>query len=229
MSRFELIEQEREAYGVRISATLVLSLLLLIAAFRFWPAPNGDVPDIVYDARAQELIQVEDIQQTQQQARRPPPPRPLTPVIVPDDVVLDEPEIELTENLPINDLGDDNVAEEDGADVPVSGGSARPDSGPRAFRIVEPEYPREAQRRKVRAEVVVEVKVDRRGRVESARIVDRFLLKGRDNREREQVALLGYGLEDAAIDAAQQWQFRPARESGQTVAALTLVTISFGA
>jgi protein TonB len=201
---------------------------MAISAFKFWPMPSNTVADIVYDARSQELIQIEEIQPTQQRQSRPPPPAPLTPVIVPDDMILDEIEIELTDELVTASTGDDNQQEEEGADVPVTGGSTQPDAGPRAFRVVHPKYTDEAKRRSVKAEVVVEVLVNKSGRVESAEVVERFLLKGRDNEEREIVAALGYGLEDAAIDAAQQWMFRPARENGQRVNSLTRFTLRFG-
>lgn len=211
-----------------MSGCVVLALLLAISAFEFWPMSTDSVADIVYDARSQELIQIEDIQPTQQKQSRPPPPAPLPPVIVPDDVILDEIEIELTDELVTADTGEDNQQEEEGTDVPVSGGSTQPDAGPRAFRVVHPKYTDEAKRRSVRAEVVVEVLVNKSGKVESAAVVERFLLGGRDNDEREMVAVLGYGLEEAAIAAAQQWMFRPARENGRRVNSLTRFTLRFG-
>lgn len=207
---------------------MVVALLLAISAFKFWPMPSNAVADIVYDARNQELIQIEEIQPTQQKQSRPPPPAPLPPIIVPDDVILDDIVIELSDELITADTGEDNLEEEDGADQPVSGGSTQPDAGPRAFRVVHPKYTDEAKRRSVKAEVVVEVLVNKSGKVESAEVVERFLLKGRDNEEREIVSELGYGLEDAAIAAAQQWMFRPARENGQRVNSLTRFTLRFG-
>ncbi|NNE70515.1 MAG: energy transducer TonB [Rhodothermales bacterium] len=228
MSRFHIIEQERQDYTIRMGGCVVAALVLMIVAFRFWPAPTNEVPDIIYDARAQELIQIEEIQPTQQKQSRPPPPAPLIPIVVPDDIILDEIEIELTDELAANDLGEDVEEETDGAQVPVTGGSTQPDAGPRAFRVVQPEYTREARRRNIRAEIIVEVLVNQSGRVESAKVVDRFLLSGKDNDERESVPEIGYGVEDAALAAAREFMFRPARESGQRVSALTLLTFRVG-
>lgn len=228
MARNNKTYQERQAYPVRIAYCVALSLLVAIGFFRLWPKPSEVVFEGIFDTNAQELIHMEEILPTRQARRRPPPPLPVTPVIVPDDVVLDDVQIELPDNLTTSDPGNEEGKEVEGDDVAVSGTSARPDSGPRAFRVVEPEYTRDAQRRKVRAEVVVEVLVNARGRVETARVVDRFLLDGKDNSEREQVALVGYGLEEAAIAAAQQWQFRPARQGGRVVSSLTRLTFSFG-
>jgi periplasmic protein TonB len=210
-----------------MAACVVLSLLLAIGAIRFWPMDQGFPDTLVFDTRGQELIQVEEVLPTQQKRRRPPPPAPLTPVIVPDETVLDEIEIELTENLITADLGEDE-GEEEGEDAPTTGGVTRADSGPRAFRVVEPEYTREARRRKIRAEVIVEVLVNARGRVETARVINRYLLDGRDNQDREAVDILGYGLEESALSAAEQWMFRPAREGGKVVSSRTTLTFSFG-
>ncbi|MFT5144712.1 MAG: protein TonB [Rhodothermales bacterium] len=226
MSRSQIIEQERSAYATRMGACVAVALILVILAIRYWPVAPEEIQDMVFDARGQDLIQMEEILPTQQNQSRPPPPAPLTPVVVPDDTVLDEIQIELTDELVTADTGEDDQQEEEGSTAPVSGGATRPDSGPRAFLIVEPEIPPEAKR--IRAEVVVEVLVNQRGMVESAQVVERFLLKGRDNSEREAVALLGYGLEEAALTAARGWKFRPAREDGKTVSSLYQVTLSFG-
>lgn len=228
MSRFQLIEQERQNYTIRMGGCVAAALLLAILAFRFWPSPTDEVLDIVYDARGQEVIQIEEIQPTQQKQSRPPPPAPLIPVVVPDDVVLDEIELELTDELVANDTGEDVDEEADGAEVPVTGGSTQPDAGPRAFRVVQPEYTREARRRNIRAEIIVEVLVNTSGRVETAKVVDRFLLSGRDSDEREEVPEIGFGVEEAALAAAQEFMFRPARESGRRVSSLTLLTFRVG-
>ncbi len=210
-----------------MAACLVLSLLLAIAAVRWWPTGFAGSEALVFDTRGQELIEVEEISPTQHQRRRPPPPAPLTPVIVPDETVLDEIEIELTENLITADLREDE-GEEEGDQAPAIGGAQRPDSGPKALRVVVPEYTREARRRKIRAEVVVEVLVNERGLVETVRVIHRYLLDGLDNQDREAVDVLGYGLEESAISAAQQWMFRPATEDGKIVSSMTTLTLSFG-
>jgi periplasmic protein TonB len=227
MSRSEANEKKRAAYATRMGACVAFSLILMILAVRYWPAPFEVNRDMVFDARGQDFIQMEEILPTQQNQSRPPPPAPLTPVIVPDDTVLDEIEIDLTDELVTADTGADDLQEEEGTATPVAGGSTRPDSGPRAFLIVEPEFPREAERNQIRAEVVVEVLVNARGIVESAQVVERFLLNG-ENSQRESVGLLGYGLEEAALTAALGWKFRPALADGKTVSSLYQLTLSFG-
>ena len=127
--------------------------------------------------------------------------------------------------LAIEDTGVDAEAE---VGVPLGDNmSFRADSGPKPVRIVEPEYTREARRRNVRAEIVVEVLVDERGQVAEARVIERYLLNKNED-DKEAVAEVGYGLEEAAQEAALRWMFRPARERGKAVRSYTNVTFSFG-
>jgi len=206
---------------------LVLALLLVIAAFRFWPVPSDEIDDsMVFDVRGQELVQIEEILQTRQQEKKPPPPAPLPPIVVPDDIELDEVVIELSdETLAVEDPGEDAELQE--GNTSGEQFSARADRGPRAVWIVEPEYTRAADRRGVRAEIIVEILVSRTGRVEEMRVVERFLID-KDQIDREPVDQVGYGLEESALDAASRWRFEPAIERGQRVQSYTTLTFVFG-
>lgn len=169
---------------------------------------------------------MEEIVQTRQEKKKPPPPAPVPPVVVPNDVILDDIVLDFPDDfLAIEDTGED-VEETDGVTVGTDL-SFRADSGPRPVRIVQPEYTREARRRNIRAEVVIEVLVDERGSVSEIKIVQRYLLN-KDATEREAVASVGYGLEEAAKAAASQYVFRPAREGGIAVRSYTTLTFSFG-
>ncbi len=216
-----------ERYPTHVMWGMLAALILANVLFRWWPSDWGGDDDFVYDARSPETIQVEDIQQTTQRARRPPPPRPLVPVLVPNDEEFEEVELDLDDNLlPVDDPGADMELEEGAAET--TGAAARADRGPQPRRIVEPQYPREANRRNVRAEVVVRVLVNRSGRVEQTEIVERYLLSKDDGAREESVATIGYGIEEAALDAARQWMFSPAREEGKIVQSWTTVALRFG-
>ena len=145
---------------------------------------------------------------------------------MPDDVVLEEIDLEFPDDFKaVDDTGEDVDAAEG---VTVGDNlSFSADSGPKPVRIVQPEYPREAKRRNIRAEVVVEVLVDERGQVSEFKIVERYLLN-KDQTEREAVAVIGFGVEEAAEKAADQWMFSPAREGGKIVRSYTRITFSFG-
>ncbi len=204
------------------------TLLLLIACVRLWPAPGATVEaGKPYSMSEHEFIDIEQIQPTHQALQAPPPPSPPIPIVVPDDVVLDEHEIDVSDAnlLSVEDLGPDDASSDGIADASRSASGAT--FGPKAVRFVEPEYTQEARRRRVRAEVVIEVLVDAAGRVLETRIEERFLLD-KDGTERTPVPEIGYGLEEAARSAAQRWIFRPARTDGEPVSSYTTLTFTFG-
>ncbi|MDX1546700.1 MAG: energy transducer TonB, partial [Rhodothermales bacterium] len=112
-------------------------------------------------------------------------------------------------------------------DADASTSAPSVETAPKPVRIVEPEFPRAARRKGVRAEVVVRVLVDARGRVQQTEIVERFLLKGRED-AREAVPEIGFGVEESVLAAAERWLFRPARKDGQAVTSYTTFTLSIG-
>ncbi len=141
--------------------------------------------------------------------------------------MLDDIELEIADvALDINEAGTDDDHEEgaETGDNPVAARAAR---SPSPVRIATPEYPREADRRNIRAEVVVEVLVDIRGRVVDTRVVERYLLN-KDGTEKEAVAEIGYGIEEAVISAAERHTFRPAIQAGQRVQSYSILTFRVG-
>lgn len=213
-------------YQIRVLSSGVVTLVILLGLIKFWPLPKAEAdPDRVFDTRGEVVIELEEIVQTTHAPRKaPPPPAPIPPVVVPDDVYLEPEPLDLTDSfLPIDEPGEATEVME--GEV-ASGPRQSATTAPKLFRFVEPEYTREARRRRVRAEVVVEVLVSARGRVEETRVLERYLL-GR-NEEREPVAEIGYGLEQAALSAAQQLGFRPARQDGKPVSSYTTLSFSFG-
>ncbi len=220
--RFQLI------YEVRIQLGIIAALVLSLGLVHGWPTPSGPDDDRIYTSRVQDAIKIEEIKPTRQSNRPPPPPPPPIPVIVPNDNILEEIPLDFNDTfLQLPDLAD--ALPPDDAELNVQATALeRVETAARPVRIVEPAYTREAQRRKVRAEVVVEVLVDERGRVEESRIVERFMLGKDDDDPKQPVAELGYGLEEAATDAAERWVFRPARQNGRPVRSYTTVTLVFG-
>lgn len=210
-------------------AGMAVSLLLLVAAVKFWPVPGDYAPtDIVYTTQGPETIQIEEIVQTSQQRQAPPPPAPLPPIIIPDDQIIeDEIDFDISDSfLLTDDPGlDQRLTPGDPIGAPTA--TARAETGPKPVRITEPEYTRAAKKKRIRAEVVIEVLIDEKGRVEESRIVERFLL-GDDDDPKKPVALIGYGLEESAINAAGRWLFRPARKNGTPVRSRHEVTFKFG-
>ncbi len=206
---------------------LAAALLLANLVVRFWPNHWGGNDPRLFDMSAREEIQLEEIQQTMQEKRRPPPPRPIVPVIIPNDDELEIVELDLDNNmLAVEDPGTDKEIK-DGADERDQS-SARADRGPQPRRIVEPTYPRAADRRNIRAEIVLRVLVNSRGRVDNVEIAERWLLEKDTARRIEAVSEVGYGIEEAAVETARQWMFSPARENGELVTSYTTIAIRFG-
>jgi len=78
---------------------LVGALVLTIGAFSFDINPTDDRN---FEMAQQELVQMEEIIQTQQLQMPPPPPRPPVPVEVPNDEVLEDDELELDSMLDLD-------------------------------------------------------------------------------------------------------------------------------
>ena len=93
----------KRQYPIALQIGLLLSLGLVIAAFTV-PMSRGE--EVVVMEDGQEIIELEDIEQTQQiQPPPPPPPAPPPPQEVPDDVeieeeVIEDIELDLTDTPP---------------------------------------------------------------------------------------------------------------------------------
>jgi protein TonB len=81
---------------------------------------------------------------------------------------------------------------------------------PRKTVDVAPRYPALARETRVEGTVILDVIIDERGTVASTRVL-------------KSVALL----DQAAIDAVQQWKFTPARLNGEAIPIVMTVTVTF--
>ena len=92
----------------------------------------------------------------------------------------------------------------------------RPGSGvqlPRVIREVRPDYTPEAKAARIQGGVLLGVVVEADGSV------------GRVTVDRSLDAV--YGLDQAAVDAARQWQFEPGRKDGEPVPVLVEIEMRF--
>ncbi len=229
MPRSTLFKGLLNDHRIRIQLALVFALGLCLALTLLWPEPSGNSDQPArFSARGQELISIEQVLPTRQQKSKPAPPSPLPPVEVPNDELLEDVELELDQSFAIDDteLTDDQSV--DGAETGETTTLPRAKTDAKAVRIVTPTRSREAEKKKIRAEIMVEILVSDRGQVLEARITDRYLLLGKEPFERERVDTIGYGLEESAIAAAKQTTFRPARDSGEPVESYTSLVFSFG-
>jgi periplasmic protein TonB len=206
-------------------ACVAAVLLVLIVVVRYWPSDfrGGTMP--TYLAAELETVALEDILPTSQTAseRPPPPPLPPIPVEEPPDLVFDD-----VLNFDVN-LPDMPGPPSDGRDFTGDDrtGSASTARSARPVRFVEPEYTRDARRRNIRAQIVVEVTVDERGRVVDKRILERYMAGGSSS-ALESVTQIGFGLEESALSAAERFLFRPAEFRGEPVRSQYQLRFSFG-
>lgn len=212
-------------YRHRFLVSLALVLAIGIALVRWWPRPTPSSSEAPFADRAADQIQAREIQQTTQSRElAPPPPAPLPPVVVPNDEIIEDP-IEFGDaTLAVEDPGNDERLQEGNSNTQTA--SRQPDTNPRLFRAVQPEYPRAARDENVRARVQVAVLVSKRGRVREATVINRWLLTP-DGTTRP-VGQLQHGLEEAALAAARRSRFRPAVHSGTAVESQTTLTFEFG-
>lgn len=211
-------------YPERLMGALVLVLVLAIVLVRGWPLPSANEAVLSFRDRPSDRIQMREIQPTSQSRQQnPPPPAPLPPVVVPNEVLVEQ-ELDFGESQLRVEIPGDDARRQDGAEQATA--SRQPDTGARLLKNVQPPYPEAARTEEVRARVEIEVEIDEKGRVRSATIRRRWRL--RPDGSAEPVDELGYGLEQAALGAAQRSLFRPAQHRGEPVASRTTLTFTFG-
>jgi protein TonB len=195
--------------------SLIISLFLMIVAFKFFPDLSGSK---VKMEGPQELFQVEDIQQTKQENRPPPPPKPPIPIEAPSDEVLEdieigETEIDLTQEMsapPPPPKEDKKIVEEEPQYFVAVEEMPEPIGGIMAIqqKII---YPEIAKRAGVEGKVYVLAFVDENGDVRDAKII-----KG-----------IGAGCDEAALEAVKKTKFKPGKQRGKPVRVQVSIPVVF--
>ena len=158
------------------------------------------------DVELQEII-IENIPQTQQIEKPPPPARPSVPVESEDEDIADDLTIEET------DL--DSFEAWDAPPPPPEGPRVKfipYDDPPQPLSSIRPVYPEIAQEAGIEGTVVVQVFVDKKGRVQ-----DTLVLKGIPNT----------GLDEAAVTAIKKTRFRPAKQRERAVGVWISIPVNF--
>jgi len=76
---------------------------------------------------------------------------------------------------------------------------------------IEPEFSEDARKAKLQGIVMLSAEVDTNGRVRNVRVL----------------RSLGLGLDDKAIEAVQQWRFRPGYRDGRPVVQSAIIEVNF--
>lgn len=147
-----------------------------------------------------------EIPQTEQFQRPPPPARPSIPIEsededIPDDLTIEETEVDFSETL-------ENLPppEEDEPIVPFFALSEKPE----VVRQAKPDYPELARKAGIEGRVTVKVLINTKGDVEKVEVV-----KGHPM------------LDDAAVESAKQWKFKPGKQRDRTVKVWMNIPIDF--
>ena len=193
--------------------SFIISITILIVAFKFFPEFNQEVIEI--DA-PQELIIAEDVEATKQETAPPPPPKPPIPIEAPTDDVLEDVEIAAT----------DLDVEAEVAAPPPPPKVEEEEVEPVFFVAVEqmPEpiggigaiqkkivYPEIAKRAGVQGRVYVKAYVDEAGKVTKVE-----LIRG-----------IGAGCDEAAMEAVNSVMFSPGKQRGKPVKVQVTVPVLF--
>lgn len=205
----------RKRYPLFVQAGMVLTLTLLIVAFRLDMRVNDNFEVTLVD---QEVVQMEEMVQTQQVEKPPPPPpRPPVPVEVPDDEVLLDDELDLDMSLDIDEVPDL---------PPPPPPKEEEEAEPEIFVIVEqsPEligglpglqkkikYPEIAKKAGVEGRVFLQFIVDEQGNVS-----DPIVTRG-----------IGAGCDEEAVRAILEAKFKPGKQRGKAVKVKMSLPITF--
>jgi protein TonB len=205
----------RRKYTRYVEISLIISLALLIIAFKFFPKKEAGEKQVQV---VQELVNVEDIAQTKQENRPPPPPKPPIPIEAPSDNVLEDveigsTEIDLTQQIeapPPPPKEEKKIVEEEIQYFEVVEDMPEPIGGIEAIqkKIV---YPEIAKRAGVEGKVYILAYVDENGNVTKTEV-----LKG-----------IGAGCDEAAEKAVRETKFKPGKQRGKPVRVKVAVPIIF--
>jgi len=202
-------------YGLTLQLGLAGALLFTVLAFRI---PFSSDSEFVIEEVQQEIVAMEEIKQTQQFVKPPPPPRPIVPISVPDDEIIEDFELDLDMALDID--------EELVALGPPPEAEVEEEGEPELFMVVEQppkiigglaslnaslSYPRVALQSGVEGNVVVQVVVNADGSPENPQVV------------RSASPLL----EQSAIDAVMAQQFEPGKQRGRAVRTVITIPVKF--
>lgn len=153
--RLDLENQRIRSLTYRGLIATICTLIILFQAFKRW---DREVKE-VYNLSDSELVLIEDIPVTRQEIQRPVPPRPVVPIpsddpTIPEDLTIEETELDFEPLAPIQ------VAEGNQVIIP-----------PRPIAEVIPEYPEIKAEKGTRAVIELALFVDEAGMVTNVQMI----------------------------------------------------------
>lgn len=207
----------RKQYPLFVQVGLVVSLLLLVVAFRV----NLDTgQNFKVDMQQQEVVEMEEIQQTEQETKPPPPPKPPVPVEVPNNEVIENEDVDFDSSLDLNESlntdqgpppADDGEEEEEEQEVFVVVEEQPQLIGGMKALQESVEYPSFARKAGIEGRVFVQFVVDENGNVQNP-TVTRGVHKL---------------LNEAAVEAVKKQKFKPGKQRGKAVKVQMSLPVTF--
>ncbi len=216
-ARGEKIRSKGTGYVLGIQAGLAVALIVIVVAFKvpFAPESEFEITQV-----QQELVTIEEIQQTTQELLPPPPPRPMVPLVVPDDEIIVDEDLDLDVALEIDEAITDLAPP-----LPAVEEEEEP-AEPEIFVVVEQmpeikgglaslmqavEYPRVARMNGIQGNVIVKIIVTEEGIPINPEII------------RSPSPLL----DEAAIAAVMKQRFVPGKQRGRAVRVQMVMPVKF--
>ena len=164
----------RKWYRLFIEVGLTLSLVILVVAFQldYQPKQSFEV-----NLQEQEVVEMEEIQQTEQETKPPPPPKPPVPVEVPNNETIENEDVDFDASLDLDqsletDQGPPSPAEEEEEEeeeifVVVE---QQPNCGGVKALQDEVQYPEFAKKAGIEGRVFVQFVVNEQGNVVNPKV-----------------------------------------------------------
>ncbi len=196
----DLKRRARKWFEIALVITLAFVIVMFYAFKEFEPKYK-------LEKKVDVKIEVEEIPQTEQLEKPPPPKRPAIPIEsededIPEDLTIEEQDIDFTQ--PVEELPP--PPEEEEPIVPFHALSEKPV----VIKRVEPVYPELARKAGIEGRVIVKVLINTKGDVEKVEVIKSHPL-----------------LDQAAIEAAKQFKFKPGKQRDRYVKVWMTIPFNF--
>ncbi len=205
-----------KSYHITMELGLILSLTisLIVVKMDFKPVQEKELVQV----EAQEEVFIEEIVQTKQELKAPAPPRPVVPIEVPNDEILEDEIIDIDAEIDFGEVLDVPPPPKPTNDVE--------DFESEIFVIVEQPpvligginavqkkivYPEMAMKAGIEGKVIVQFVIDKNGNVTNP-----FIVRG-----------IGGGCDEEALRAVKEAKFKPGMQRGRAVQVRYTMPITF--
>ena len=206
----------RNEYPIWIQLGLVTALSILLIGFKWNIEISGDS---TVDLEEQDVVEMEEVQQTEQEVKPPPPPKPPVPMEVPNDEIIEDENVDFDTSLDLDESLDttqgppppDEGEEEEEQEIFVVVENSPELIGGLAALQGEVEYPEFAKKAGIEGRVFVQFVVDENGNVQNPKVT-----RG--------VHKL---LNEEAVRAVRKMTFKPGKQRGKPVKVQMSLPVTF--